>query len=61
MTGLCFSPGLLRISSSWRLLKLDTPIDFASPASLQASIACTRRKINIFIETKIINPDDKLL
>lgn len=39
-TGLCFSPGLLRISSSCRLLKLDTPRDFTSPASLQASRAC---------------------
>lgn len=43
-TGLCFSPGLLRISSSCRLLKLDTPSDFTSPASLQASKALNTRK-----------------
>lgn len=40
-TGLCFSPGLFKISSSCRLLKLDTPRDFTRPASLHASRAYT--------------------
>lgn len=38
-TGLCFSPGLFRMSSSCLRLKLDTPRDLVSPASLQASNA----------------------
>lgn len=44
LTGLYLSPGLFRIISSCLRLKLDTPIDFAKPASLHASIACKESK-----------------
>lgn len=43
-TGLCLRPGLLSSSSSCLRLKLETPRDFTSPASLQASNACWREK-----------------
>ena len=36
-TGLYLSPGLFRIFSSCLRLKLDTPMDLASPASLHFS------------------------
>lgn len=38
-TGLCLRPGLFRSSSSCLRLKLETPRDLTSPASLQASKA----------------------
>ena len=38
-TGLYLSPGLFRIFSSCLWLKLDTPMDLASPASLHVSRA----------------------
>lgn len=43
-TGLCLRPGLLSSSSSCLRLKLETPRDFTSPVSLQASKACWGEK-----------------
>lgn len=44
LTGLYLSPGLFMIISSCLRLKLDTPIDFAKPASLHASRAYKESK-----------------
>lgn len=46
LTGLYLSPGLFMIISSCLRLKLDTPIDFAKPASLHASRAYKESKDN---------------
>lgn len=43
-TGLCLRPGLFSSSSSCLRLKLETPRDLTSPASLQASKACWEEK-----------------
>lgn len=50
-TGLCLRPGLFSSSSSCLWLKLETPRDLTSPASLQASKACKEEKIYILTET----------
>ena len=50
-TGLCLRPGLFSSSSSCLRLKLETPRDLTSPASLQASKACRAGKIHILSKT----------
>lgn len=50
-TGLCLRPGLFSSSSSCLRLKLETPRDLTSPASLQASKACKEEEIYIPSET----------
>ena len=45
-TGLYLSPGLFRIFSSCLWLKLDTPMDLVSPASLHFSRAWKGRVVN---------------
>ena len=52
-TGLYLSPGLFRIFSSCLWLKLDTPIDLVSPASLHFSRAWEGGVVNSHLEWAI--------